>query len=187
MAHVRLRARDPEEPGPGRGEAGPGGGFDRRGGCGRIGGLEQEPGFNEAGVDRGAFHVPNPGIGGRCDVLAHRRNPAIANDQGAARQNLAGPGDDSAADQGMNAQRQRPEAGREEFTGRSTANLRPPCQSDHRQEADELTGNFAAHAAVTVCKSGRGHKARPAECRSAPGKPASLMRPPGAGAHGCGN
>ncbi|OQC24899.1 MAG: hypothetical protein BWX68_01898 [Verrucomicrobia bacterium ADurb.Bin063] len=114
---IRLRARDAEESGPARGKPVPGSRFARRGSRRRVGCFEREIEIYESGVDRRAFHLPDPGVRGRRDVFSHRRNPALANDQGAVCQNLAGADDNSPAGQGMGAQRQRTKPRRKKLAG----------------------------------------------------------------------
>ncbi len=158
-ARIGLRARYPEEPKAGRSQAGRRRGLDLRGGNGRIGAAEHEIGINEPGVKGRAFHVPNARIRRGRNRLSDRLDEPVPNHNGSPVEDFTGPDHDLAADQGMNAERERAEAGSTNFAGRDTARRKPDRQSDYGEEPDGGTNYSAAHAGETIGGKGRQHKA----------------------------
>ena len=88
-------------------------------GHGRIGRGEGEVRFDKPGVDREAFHVPNARVGRHGNVFADRLDYSIANDDRAAIERFSGLHHHFAADERVNAERQRSKARRQQFTGGS--------------------------------------------------------------------
>src|SRR5205807_4395639 len=93
-----------------------------------VGRVECQARINESGVNRRAFHLPHPRVGGRRHVLANRLDETVADDDGRAFNDLVWLDNDFAAGQRMNT--------RWSWPMPRGKNVR--AEGRHRQERGEL-------------------------------------------------